>query len=73
MLNEQIARESLPFMWRPDERYIATCARCGCEGLKKRMTSFYVKRGAYSNLKILCHFCEDCYVAFLDEFSVAEG
>ena len=22
-------------MWRPDERYIATCAKCGREGLKK--------------------------------------
>lgn len=32
-------------MWRPDERYIATCAKCGREGLKKRMVSLYVKDG----------------------------
>ena len=52
-------------------KYIATCAKCGREGLKKRMAQIYVKNGAYSNMRILCHICPDCMPVFLDELEVS--
>ena len=57
--------------WRPDERYIGCCAKCGREGLKKRMVSLYVKDGSYSPVKILCHICRKCLPALLDELEVS--
>ena len=58
-------------LWRPHERYIAICAKCGNEGLKKNMTSLYVKDGAYAQLRILCHLCPRCLPELLDELEVS--
>lgn len=58
-------------LWRPSERYIAVCAKCGREGLKKNMTSFYVKDGAYAPIRILCHICPRCLPGLLDELEVS--
>lgn len=58
-------------LWRPHERYIAICAKCGTEGLKKNMTSLYVKDGAYSQVRILCHLCPRCLPELLDELEVS--
>lgn len=72
-MKEPMSRADLPYMWRPADKYIGVCARCGCEGLKKRMTAIYVKKDSDSAVKILCHVCADCYTAFLDELGIKEG
>ena len=58
-------------LWRPSERYIAVCSKCGREGLKKNMTSLYVKDGAYAPIRILCHICPRCLPGLLDELEVS--
>ena len=58
-------------LWRPHEKYIAICAKCSREGLKKNMVSLYVKDGAYSQLRILCHICRRCMPVLLDELEVS--
>lgn len=58
-------------LWRLDPKYIAACAKCGRDGLKRNMVAIYIKNGAYSNLKIMCHFCPDCMTQFADELGVA--
>lgn len=52
-------------------RYYAVCSKCGEEKEKKRMMALYVKRGSYAQVRVLCHFCESCFVALLDELGVA--
>lgn len=51
-------------------RYYATCAKCGREKLKKRMTAVYVKKDSYSPLRVLCHLCHDCMPSLLDQLGV---
>ena len=58
-------------LWRPHEKYIAICAKCGREGLKKNMVSLYVKDGSYSVMRILCHICRRCMPVLLDELEVS--
>lgn len=72
-MKEQVSRYNLPSMWRPADKYIGTCARCGCEGLKKNMTAIYVKKDSYSPVRIMCHVCNECYAAFCDEYGIQEG
>lgn len=72
MPREQMGRSDLPPMWQPCERYVGRCVRCGNEGLKRNMISIYVKKGAYENMKMLCHICRDCYTAFLDDAGIGE-
>lgn len=59
--------------WRNDINpiFLAVCAKCGREGMKKRMTSLYVKKDTYSSVKILCHICPDCMPVLLDELEVS--
>lgn len=57
--------------WRPNDRYVGTCARCGREKLKRRMVSLYVKKDSYSPVRILCHLCADCLPAILDGLGVS--
>lgn len=57
-------------LWAIDEKYVAECARCGKEGLKRNMAAMYVKRDSYSRLKIMCHFCQNCLVSLADEMGV---
>lgn len=56
---------------RSAERYFGLCAKCGKEGLKKRMVSLYVKDGSYSPVRILCHICKGCLPAVLDDLEVS--
>lgn len=58
-------------LWRPNEKYIAICAKCSKEGLKKNMTSLYVKDGSYAPMRILCHICPRCLPVLLDELEVS--
>ena len=58
-------------LWRPHEKYIAICAKCGREGLKKNMVSLYVKDGTVSVMRILCHICHRCMPVLLDELEVS--
>lgn len=58
-------------LWRPHEKYIAICAKCGKEGLKRNMTSLFVKDGAVSTMRILCHICRRCFPQLLDELEVS--
>lgn len=59
--------------WRSgiSDKYIATCAKCGREGMKKRMNALYVKKDSYSPLRILCHICPDCMPVLLDDLEVS--
>lgn len=58
-------------LWRPNEIHIAICAKCGKEGLKRNMTSLYVKDGTYASMRILCHICRRCFPQLLDELEVS--
>lgn len=58
-------------LWRPSERYIAICAKCGKEGLKRNMTALYVKEGSCGLMRVLCHLCPRCMPALLDELEVS--
>lgn len=49
----------------------AICAKCGNEGMKRSMTALYVKTGVYDPPRILCHICERCLPALLDELEVS--
>ena len=51
------------------EKYIAPCAGCGKEMLKKNMVTVLVKR-RYSNPKIITHLCEECYSRLCDDYEI---
>lgn len=59
------------YSFRSADRYYGTCAKCGKEQMKKYMVSLYVKDGSYSQMKILCHICQRCLPALLDELEVS--
>jgi len=40
-------------IWRPAERNVTVCAKCGREGLKRNMSSLYIKADTYSPMRIL--------------------
>lgn len=64
-------QETIPQEWRPAERYIATCARCGCEVLKVNAVAIYrLRKGA--TMQKLLHFCGRCYCNFLDDYGISE-
>lgn len=56
----------IPKEFRPAEKYIGLCARCGQEGLKKRMISVYLKDSSYGPVRIACHVCQRCAPEVLD-------
>lgn len=58
-------------LWRPHERYIAICAKCGKEGLKRNMTTLLVRDGVYGQVRTMCHLCRSCYLGLLDELEVS--
>ena len=64
-------------MYRDDELYdispklLTVCAKCGREGMKKRMFALYIKRGGYATMRVLCHICPNCMPALLDELEVS--
>ena len=61
----------IPDEWRPAERSIAICARCGNEVIKKNGFRIYTARGNNSS-KLLMHFCPRCYANFLDDYGVSD-
>lgn len=61
----------IPSEWRPSERYIAKCARCGSEILKKNSVALYRQRKGCT-MSILLYFCQQCYVNFLDDYGISE-
>lgn len=65
------AQSVIPPEWRPDERYIATCGRCGAEVLKKNAVAIYRLRKG-TTMSVLLHFCERCYYNFLDDYGIGE-
>lgn len=50
-----------------DERYIALCAGCGKEMLKRRMIAVMARRGSRVP-RTVAHFCEDCYAGLCDTY-----
>ena len=58
-------------LWRPHERYITHCAKCGIEGLKQNMTTLLVRESAGSPVRTLCHLSKRCFPALLDELEVS--
>ncbi|MGN0998671.1 MAG: hypothetical protein ACI4PO_03890 [Faecousia sp.] len=57
--------------WRPSEKLIGTCAKCGREQLKKHMTALYIKEGGVATMRVLCHICHRCLPVLLDELEVS--
>lgn len=57
--------------WRPSEKLIGTCAKCGCEQLKKHMTALYIKEGGVATMRVLCHLCKSCLPVLLEELDVS--
>lgn len=70
-MREPMTRTELPLEWRPEAHFVAVCARCGCEGLKARMTALYEKR-TNTTMRVLCHVCRSCYIAWLEEWGLSE-
>lgn len=65
------ANSVIPPEWRPAEKYIARCARCGAEILKSNGVALYrLRKGA--TMSVLLHFCERCYYNFLDDYGIGE-
>ena len=62
----------IPQEWRPAERYITVCARCGSEALKANAVALYRLRKG-TTMSVLCHFCNRCYYNFLDDYGISEG
>ena len=62
----------IPPEWRPSEHFIATCARCGGEVLKRNAIALYRKKGGMPS-KLLLHFCPECYCNFLDDYGIGES
>ena len=58
-------------LWKPNEKFVGTCMKCGVQGLKRNMTSLYVKENGYAPMRILCHLCPKCYVDVIDSLAVA--
>ena len=65
------AMEKIPDEWRPNERYITHCARCGAEILKRNAVAIYRLRRCGS-MALLMHFCSNCYNNFLDDYGIGE-
>ena len=63
--------EVIPPEWRPDNRYITRCARCGAEVLKRNAVALYtLKRG--QSMRLLMHLCPTCYANHLDDYGMGE-
>lgn len=53
------------------DRYYALCAKCGQEREKRFMAQIYIKENGYSPMRVLCHICQRCLPAQLDEWEVS--
>lgn len=73
ILGRPEAGDRIPKEWRPAERYITKCARCGTEILKQNSVHVYVKKPGHCELRILLHFCVTCYTYFLDDYGIPEA
>lgn len=62
----------VPEYWRPADRYIGRCCRCGQEMLKKHMVTLAARTDAYHPLKTIGHFCQSCYARFLEDYEINE-
>lgn len=58
-------------LWRGCEKHIATCAKCGREGLKRNMATILAKENGRSSVRTLCHLCPRCFPQLLDELEVS--
>ena len=56
-----------------EHNWLAICPRCGKLGKKREMKKLYVAVGIYNPTpKILCHICQSCFCALLDEWEIEE-
>lgn len=58
-------------LWRGSEKLIASCAKCGREGLKRNMATILAKESGYRPVRTLCHLCPRCFPQLLDELEVS--
>ena len=63
--------DRIPADWRPAERYITKCGRCGCELLKANAAAIYAQRKG-ATMHVVLHFCSECYYSFLDDYGIGE-
>lgn len=57
------------FLLRADEKYIARCAGCGRELLKKKGVTLMARR-SYANPKVIGYFCPACFEALADKYEL---
>lgn len=65
------AQAKIPQEWRPAERYVAVCGRCGAEILKRNAAAIYCLRHGQT-MRVLMHLCPRCYAMFLDDYGIGE-
>lgn len=53
-------------LWEVLPRLVTNCARCGREGMKKKMAGLYTK-DVSGSVRILCHLCPDCMDTLAEE------
>lgn len=58
-------------LWRPNERFIAICAGCSREGLKRNMHAIYIKAKGDMQVKVLCHICDRCLPQLMDKMEIS--
>ena len=63
--------EKIPEEWRPADRFIAVCGRCGAELLKRNAVAIHRMRKG-DTMRVLLHFCPRCYYSFLDDYGIRE-
>lgn len=64
-------------MYRDSELYdispklLTVCAKCGRDGMKKKMYALYLKPGGTGTARVLCHICPRCMPVLLEELEVS--
>lgn len=54
----------MPDPFRPPENFVAFCANCGKEDLKRNMKTICVKE--YGTIQVFCHLCDECFEKWAD-------
>lgn len=58
----------MPDPFRPPEPFVARCADCGKEDLKRNMKTICVKD--YGTTKVFCHLCEGCFAEWVSGLDI---
>ena len=56
--------------FRPPETFVARCADCKQEDLKRNMRTLYLKDRYAANPKVFCHLCYSCFDAWVEKLEI---